>query len=206
MGQKHRRGVRFYFVLICTVFWLNVNRCTVVWHQLILLCYNNQLKTQKMPGVAWSQVPSNRVPGVVLTAAVDTTLYRYIGARPRLCIYILQFSCTAGLRESGTVSFLNPARVVIMVTLYRTCWQVACAFFTGRMLPARKQECTVQTLVGMVLSTFSFTFYRLGLKKKGQAPTLSRIRYMPCFNLILRSRCNNRLRCCYRPREHVDPT
>ena len=88
MGQKHRRGVRFYFVLICTVFWLNVNRCTVVWHQLILLCYNNQLKTQKMPGVAWSQVPSNRVPGVVLTAAVDTTLYRYIGARPRLCIYL----------------------------------------------------------------------------------------------------------------------
>ena len=39
----------------------------------------------------------------------------------------------------------------------------------------------------------------------GATPTLARIRYM-CFNLTRRSRCNSSSRCCYRAREHVDPT
>ena len=41
---------------------------------------------------------------------------------------------------------------------------------------------------------------------KAEAPSLPRTRYMSCVRLTRRSRCNSSSRCCYRAREHVDPT
>ena len=53
---------------------------------------------------------------------------------------------------------------------------------------------------------FVFLILRRMAKNKAEDPTLPRIRFMSCFDLAQRSRCNSSSRCYYRAREHDDPT